>query len=92
MATKVILRRETPPPVAPRGHGKGREPKWPAVFAAIAAGRGAWFRVGEYRNSGSARCTARLAAQRHGDDRFEFTARTEGDKGVLYARLKTGAK
>jgi hypothetical protein len=90
MAAKVVLRRETPPPRAPRGHGKGqgREPKWPGLLAAVAAGRGAWFRVGEYANVNSANSASR-SARRYDTDRFEFTARTEGDKGVLYARLKT---
>lgn len=89
MATKVILRREVPPPVKPRGCGKGRASKWPAVFAAIAAGRGSWVRVGEFKNANSAGAAARTAVQRHDDGRFEFTSRTIDGVGVLYARLRT---
>jgi hypothetical protein len=95
VAGKTLLRREAPPPLVRGGFraGAGRKPEWPGILAAVEAGRGAWFRAREYATPGTAGSMALVVRKRYDrEGRFEFAARTVGGKGVLYARLRTGAK
>jgi hypothetical protein len=95
MAPKTAIRRESPAPLVRGGarDGAGRKPEWPGILTAVAAGRGEWFRVRVYRTTGTAASAACLVRKRYdAAGRFEFTSRTVDGKGVLYARLKAGAK
>lgn len=80
-------RKKSPPPAV---RSAGRPSLWPDVLATVARSPGEWSAVGTYKNRRSASSTACKVQIKHDPrGRFEFTARTEGDKGVLYARLKT---
>jgi hypothetical protein len=94
VAGKTLLRREAPPPLVRGGFraGAGRKPEWPGILAAVEAGRGAWFRAREYATRRTAGSMAVIVRKRYDPaGRFEFTARTVGGKGVVFARLKVEA-
>lgn len=83
----VTLRQEEPPRLA---HGRANAVSWPVVVEQVARGRGKWFRCAEYGNVATASAAAGYANRRHnGEKRLEIVARRVGDKGVVYARLKT---